>query len=96
MSGEPAKGERQGIAVALVGVDAATFGRILGDLRTDPAFRRPLQVQVQEPRPGEDGRLTLAFEPRDRALALSALQRLKTLMLRYGVQVDSWSEPGRG
>jgi hypothetical protein len=86
--------ERLGIAFALAGVDELTFTRILRDLMHDPAFRRPLQVQAQEPRPGHTARLTLAFLPRDRELAVNAMQRLKTLLLRYGVQVDSIVVPG--
>ncbi len=33
--------------------------------------------------------LTLVFGPEDRQAALSAMQRLKTILLRYGVQIDS-------
>ncbi|MDB5045063.1 MAG: hypothetical protein JWQ08_1113 [Deinococcus sp.] len=90
--------ERLGIAFALAGVDELTFTRILRDVMHDPAFRRPLQVQAQEPRSGPGGshsaRLTLAFLPEDRELAVNAMQRLKTLLLRYGVQVDSIVVPG--
>ncbi|UQN07358.1 hypothetical protein [Deinococcus sp. QL22] len=85
---------RLGIAFTLAGVDELTFTRILRDLMHDPAFRRPLQVQAEEPRPGHSARLTLAFFPADRELALNAMQRLKTLLLRYGVQVDSIVVPG--
>ncbi|MDB5044796.1 MAG: hypothetical protein JWQ08_846 [Deinococcus sp.] len=91
-SGTP--GERLGIAFALAGVDELTFTRILRDVMHDPAFRRPLQVQAQEPRPGHSARLTLAFLPADREQAVIAMQRLKTLLLRYGVQVDSIVVPG--
>ena len=63
-----------------------------------PGRGRPLQVQAQEPRSGPGGshsaRLTLAFLPEDRELAVNAMQRLKTLLLRYGVQVDSIVVPG--
>ena len=63
-------------------------------LMHDPAFRRPLQVQAQEPRPGAAARLTLVFHPEDRALAAAATQRLKTLLLRHEVQVDDVIVPG--
>lgn len=79
----------QGIAFTLDGVDDATFMRILRDLTHDAAFARPLQIQAQPPRDGASGRLTLAFAEEDRGLAVSAMQRLKTIILRYGVQVDS-------
>ncbi|MFB9990743.1 hypothetical protein ACFFLM_01905 [Deinococcus oregonensis] len=92
--GERPEQQRLGIAFALAGVDELTFTRILRDLMHDPAFRRPLQVQAEEPRPGHSARLTLAFLPVDREVALNAMQRLKTLLLRYGVQVDSIVVPG--
>lgn len=95
MSGERPD-ERLGIAFALAGVDELTFTRILRDVMHDSAFRRPLQVQAQEPRSGpgdSSARLTLAFLPEDRELAVNAMQRLKTLLLRYGVQVDSIAVP---
>lgn len=85
---------RQGIAFTLDGVDELTFARILRDVMTDTAFARPLQVQAQEPRPGHSARLTLAFLPGDRAAAVQAMQRLKTVLLRYGVQIDSVHVPG--
>ncbi len=81
--------DQQGIAFSLEGVDELTFMRVLNDVMHDPAFARPLQVQAQPPRDGQSGRLTLAFLPDDRARAVSAMQRLKTIILRYGVQVDS-------
>ena len=87
---------RQGIAFTLDGVDELTFTRILRDVMRDAAFARPLQVQAQEPRPGVSARLTLAFLPGDRAAAVSAMQRLKTVLLRYGVQIDSVHVPGEG
>ncbi|WP_221089509.1 hypothetical protein [Deinococcus aquaedulcis] len=83
-----------GISFVLEGLDELAFTRVLRDVLHDPAFRRPLQVQVQEPRGGAPGRLTLAFAPSDRTLAVAAMQRLKTVLLRYGVQVDSISVPG--
>lgn len=85
---------RQGIAFTLDGVDELTFTRILRDVLHDPAFRRPLQIQAQEPRPDHPARLTVVFTPEDRARALAAMQRLKTLLLRHGVQVDSVRVPG--
>ncbi|MFC5849899.1 hypothetical protein [Deinococcus petrolearius] len=85
---------RQGIAFTLDGVDELTFTRILRDVMRDAAFARPLQVQAQEPRPGVSARLTLAFWPGDRAAAVNAMQRLKTVLLRYGVQIDSVHVPG--
>lgn len=90
-NGDPAP---LGIAFTLGGVDELTFTRILRDLLRDPAFRRPLQVQAQEPRPGAAARLTLVFQPADQALAVAATQRLKTLLLRHGVQVDDVIVPG--
>ncbi|MGY2895787.1 hypothetical protein [Deinococcus sp. UYEF24] len=91
-----------GIRFALEGVDEITFHKVLRDLMKDPAFARPLQIQAQPPkpprpqqpgetagRPEDAGALTLVFGPDDRELALSAMQRLKTIMLRYGVQIDS-------
>ena len=84
----------QGIAFTLDGVDELTFARILRDVMTDPAFRRPLQIQAQEPRPGVPARLTVAFIPAERERAVLAMQRLKTVLLRHGVQVDSVRVPG--
>ena len=91
-----------GIRFALEGIDEITFAKVLRDLMKDPAFARPLQIQAQPPKPPrpqlpggpasspEDaGALTLVFGPDDRELALNAMQRLKTIMLRYGVQIDS-------
>ncbi|UBV43067.1 hypothetical protein LAJ19_02250 [Deinococcus taeanensis] len=83
-----------GIAFTLDGVDELTFTRILRDLMHDPAFTRPLQVQAQEPRAGQPARLTLVFTAPERERALGAMQRLKTLLLRHGVQVDSIHVPG--
>lgn len=90
----PSSPAPQGIAFSLEGVDELTFARILNDLMHDAAFGRPLQVQAQEPRPGQAARLTLVFGDGQRALALNAMQRLKTLLLRHGVQVDSVRVPG--
>lgn len=80
-----------GIRFALEGIDEIVFHKVLRDLMTDPAFARPLQVLAQPPRPGQDeaGILTLVFGPGDRDRAVNAMQRLKTIMLRYGVQIDS-------
>lgn len=86
----------QGIAFTLDGVDELTFARILRDVLGDAAFARPLQVQAQEPRPGAAARLTLVFWPHDRTRAVAAMQRLKTVLLRYGVQVDAVGVPGEG
>ncbi|PTA68332.1 hypothetical protein [Deinococcus arcticus] len=83
-----------GISFVLEGLDELGFMQVLRDVLRDPAFRRPLQVQVQEPRAGAPGRLTLAFAPPDRTLAVAATQRLKTLLLRHGVQVDRVWVPG--
>lgn len=85
----PLPDDPQGIAFALAGVDELTFARILRDVLQDAAFGRPLQVQAQEPRPGQDARLTVVFGPDERARAVAATQRLKTILLRYGVQVDA-------
>lgn len=79
----------QGIAFTLDGIDDLTFAQILRDLLHDDAFKKPLQVQAQEPRGEVPGRLTLVFTPAERARAVTAMQRLKTILLRYGVQVDS-------
>ncbi|MGX9686350.1 hypothetical protein ACTQ9L_04295 [Deinococcus wulumuqiensis] len=84
----------QGIAFTLDGVDELTFARILRDVMDDPAFRRPLQIQAQEPRPGTAARLIVAFDSKERPRAVAAMQRLKTVLLRYGVQVDSVRVPG--
>ena len=95
-SGAGTSGEHAplGIVFTLAGVDELTFTRILRDLMHDPAFRRPLQVQAQEPRPGAAARLTLVFHPADQALAAAATQRLKTRLLRHEVQVDDVIVPG--
>lgn len=85
---------RQGITFTLDGLGELDFVQVLRDMTADAAFRRPLQIQVQEPRAGQPGALTLAFEPADRPLALAAMQRLKTVLLRYGVQVDTVRIPG--
>lgn len=85
----------QGIAFTLDGVDELQFARILNDVMHDPAFGRPLQVQAQEPRPGAPARVTLVFRTVDADRALDAMQRLKTVLLRHGVQVDSVHVPGR-
>ena len=85
---------KQGIAFSLEGVDEHTFIRLLNDVTQDSAFARPLQLQAQPPKSGEVGRLTIAFEPQDRTKAIAAMQRLKTIILRYGVQVDSIRVPG--
>ncbi|MVN85260.1 hypothetical protein GO986_00550 [Deinococcus sp. HMF7620] len=87
------EGEPLGITFVLEGLDDLGFTRVLRDLLHDPAFARPLQVQAQEPRAGVPGRLTLVFDPSERERGLNAMQRLKTVLLRYGVQVDSVSVP---
>ncbi|GGL74034.1 hypothetical protein GCM10010840_10170 [Deinococcus aerolatus] len=89
-------GDVQGIAFTLDGVDELTFARILRDVMHDATFGRPLQIQAQEPRPGLSARLTVAFRQQDRTRAVAAMQRLKTLLLRYGVQVDSVKVPEGG
>lgn len=85
----PLPDDPQGIAFTLAGVDEVTFARILRDVLRDAAFGRPLQLQAQEPRPGQDARLTVVFAPAERGRAVAAMQRLKTILLRYGVQVDA-------
>ncbi|MFC3835424.1 MULTISPECIES: hypothetical protein [Deinococcus] len=85
----------QGIAFTLDGVDDLGFARILNDVMHDAAFGRPLQIQAQEPRTGSAARLTVVFQPEHRQVAVDAMQRLKTILLRHGVQVDSISVPGR-
>lgn len=77
-----------GVQFTLEGMDNLTFTRVIRDLMQDQAFRRPLQVQAVEPRLGVDGQLTLAFLPSDTDKATQAVQRLKTILLRYGAQVD--------
>lgn len=84
----------QGIAFTLEGVDELSFVRVLNDLMHDRAFGRPLQIQAQEPRAGGTAQLILVFSPQDRPAALNAMQRLKTILLRHGVQVDSVHVPG--
>lgn len=81
--------QKQGITFTLDGVDELTFARVLNDLMHDPAFKKPLQVQAREPRSGQASALTLVFDPAGKAQAVAAMQRLKTILLRYGVQVDS-------
>ena len=92
----PDPGDVQGIAFTLDGVDELTFARILRDVMHDDAFGKPLQIQAQEPRPGQSARLTVAFRRQDRTRAVVAMQRLKTVLLRYGVQVDSVQRPADG
>ncbi|THF87992.1 hypothetical protein E7T09_01855 [Deinococcus sp. KSM4-11] len=90
----PDSGAPQGIAFTLDGVDELGFARILNDVMHDAAFGRPLQVQAQEPRAGQAARLTLVFRPEHRTAAVDAMQRLKTILLRHSVQVDSIHVPG--
>ncbi|WP_261663186.1 hypothetical protein [Deinococcus sp. Marseille-Q6407] len=85
---------RQGVVFSLEGMDELAFVQVLHDVTSAAAFRRPLQIQVQEPRAGRPGALTLVFGPQDRALAAAAVQRLKTILLRHGVQIDSIRFPG--
>lgn len=84
----------QGIRVVIDGIDELAFVRLLADATADPAFARPLQLQVSEPRAGQPGVITLAFEAGHRQAAIHAVQRLKTLMLRHGAQVDDVVVPG--
>ena len=84
---------KQGLAFTLGGVDELTFFKILGDVTRDPTFAKPLQLLVRAPTDGQPGQLTIAFEQQDQAAALRAMQRLKTVLLRYAVQVDSVSPP---
>jgi hypothetical protein len=89
--------EPSGIRFALDGVDEITFHKVLRDLMKDPAFALPLSVQAQPPtlKPTAAGTLTLVFAPEDRNRAVAAMQRLKTIMLRYDVQIDSvWTPEG--
>ncbi|WP_155299081.1 hypothetical protein [Deinococcus kurensis] len=90
----PGEPDVQGVAFTLEGVEELTFTQILRDVMRDPAFARPLQVQAQEPRPGHSARLTLVFRPADRERAAQATQRLKTVLLRFGIQVDTVHVPG--
>ncbi|MBB6098990.1 hypothetical protein HNR42_002425 [Deinobacterium chartae] len=85
--------DKQGITFALEGVDEPTFFQVLRDLTHDSTFARPLQLLVEPPRQGTPGRITLAFERADRERALGAMQRFKTILLRFGVQVDSIRTP---
>jgi hypothetical protein len=89
----PQEPQLLGIQFTLQDMDEINFARVLNDIMHDHAFAKPLQVQVVEPRPDGrggfiDGQLTLAFYPDDRELARAAMQRLKTILLRYGAQVD--------
>lgn len=92
----PPASARQGIVFTLDGLDELDFARVLRDLMHDDAFKKPLQVQAEEPRAGGSARLTLAFYPEHRIAAIHAMQRLKTILLRYGVQVDSVVVPQDG
>ena len=88
-------GEYLGIQFMLPGLSELDFARVLRDVMQDAAFARPLKVQASEPRPGgPDGQLTLAFLEADRERAVKAMQRLKTILLRYGSQVDAVRVPG--
>lgn len=87
---------RQGIVFTLHGLSELQFAQVLNDLMHDDAFKKPLQVQAQEPRGELPARLTLAFYPEARTQATAAMQRLKTILLRYGVQVDNVLVPGAG
>lgn len=78
----------QGIMFTLEGASPAQFEALLADLKADAAFARPLQIQVRAPQGAAAGQLTIAFAPAGRDRAVSAMQRLKTLMLRHGLQVD--------
>jgi hypothetical protein len=83
-----------GIRFALEGIDEITFYKVLRDLMKDPAFSPPLQVIAQPPSAPatqniQVASLTLVFGPEANDLALAAMQRLKTIMLRYDVQIDS-------
>lgn len=75
-----------GICFTLEDISAPDFQALLTDIRAERAFAPPLSIQV---RPGAIAQLTIAFAPTERARAVAAAQRLKTLMLRYGVQVDN-------
>lgn len=75
-----------GICFTLEDISAPDFQALLTDIRAKRAFAPPLSIQV---RPGAIAQLTIAFAPTERARAVAAAQRLKTLMLRYGVQVDN-------
>ena len=82
-----------GIQFTLQDMNELNFAKVLNDVMHDHAFAKPLQVQVTEPRPDgqggfTDGQLTLAFLETDRERAAAAMQRLKTILLRYGAQVD--------
>lgn len=95
----PQEPQLLGIQFTLQGMDEINFAKVLSDIMHDHAFARPLQVQVVEPRPdGQggfmDGQLTLAFFESDRDRAAAAMQRLKTILLRYGAQVDHIRMPG--
>ncbi len=97
MSDSPNQNPEQdvlGIQFTLQDMDGLTFTRVIRDIMQDQAFAVPLQVRVMEPRPGVDGQVTLAFLPPDRERASKAVQRLKTILLRYGAQVDHIRMPG--
>ena len=85
-----------GVQFTLPDLGGLEFTRVLRDLMQDQAFARPLKVQATEPRPGAAGQVTLAFLPPDRERAYAAVQRLKTILLRYGAQVDQIRLPGQG
>ena len=100
MTGPEQESEWLGIQFVLPGLSELDFARVLRDVMQDAAFARPLRVRATEPRPGADGQagtdgqLTLAFVEADRERALAAMQRLKTILLRYGSQVDAVRVPG--
>lgn len=88
------RGTPEGFSFVLEGVDNLTFVRVLAALTRDPAFGKPLQLQVQEPRDVQPGRVTIAFWPGGRTRAVAAMQRFKTVLLDHGVQIDSVRLPG--
>lgn len=88
----------QGITFTLEGVDELTFTRVLRDVMQDAAFSKPLQIQATEPRTGVNGAqvsaaLAIVFYAGHRSRAVNAMQRLKTVLLRHGIQVDSIHVP---
>lgn len=85
---------RLGIAFTIEGVDEMTFVKILNDLMHEDVFKKPLKVQASEPREGQAAGLLLTFPPDHKEIGHQAVQRLKTLLLRYGIQIDSVEQQG--
>lgn len=87
-----AEAARMGVAFTLEGVDEITFVKILNDIMHEDVFKRPLSVQASEPQEGSPAALLLTFPPAHEEQGNQAVQRLKTVLLRYNIQIDSVRE----